>query len=130
MLATHGSDLLAGESVPSSGASTPAVKSAPAASSAPAPAAPKPTSSISGLSFNTSTVKASGEFQATASDLFDFLTNEKKIPMWSRNPARFEAKVGGALSLFGGNIVGKVTEIEANKSFSSTWRAPTWPESA
>ena len=136
MIDTHGKDLLAGaeESPSGSGTSTPATTSASAS---------RPTStvpSVAGLSldkksdkpsekaFNTSIVRAEGEYQCTADDLFDFLTNEQKIPMWSRNPAKMKPEVGSEVSMFGGNIAGKVTKVVKPKSFSCTWRAPTWPQ--
>jgi activator of HSP90 ATPase len=73
-------------------------------------------------------VKASGEFASDADGLFDFLTQPDKVSMWSRNPAKIKAEVGEEVSLFNGNISGKITAVERPKSFSMTWRAPTWPQ--
>jgi activator of HSP90 ATPase len=39
-----------------------------------------------------------------------------------------KAEVGAEMSLFGGNISGKVTAVDRPHSISTTWRAPTWPE--
>ena len=133
MLDTHGQDLLAheGDSAPSSGATTPAVvpsKSTTATPSLPSVKATAPTS-VSSLSFNTSTVKVEGEFQCSAEDLFDFLTNPKKIPLWSRNPAQMAPEVGAPVELFGGNITGTVREVSKNERIKMDWRVGTWPES-
>lgn len=38
-----------------------------------------------------------------------------------------KAEVGAEMSLFGGNIVGKVLSVDRPKEFVTTWRAPTWP---
>lgn len=133
MLETHGKDLLAddGSSTPASGSSTPA---APAAAPKSTPTVPSSatvasaTASMSKASFNTAVVKANGEFASDAEGLFEFLTSAEKIPLWSRNPAKMAPEVGAEMSLFGGNIAGKVTEVNRPTSFTTTWRAPTWPE--
>lgn len=134
MIAVHGKDLLDDSTPTDSGASTPVSASAPAPavpSGATAPAASstnaKSTSSAT-TKQSTATVRATGEFQCSADDLFDFLTNPQKIPMWSRNPAQMAPEVGADVSLFGGNIRGKVEKVERPRGFTMTWRAPTWPE--
>ena len=137
MLETHGQDLLAndGDSAPSSGATTPAVAATKSTASVSSTTAPSTTvkstsaaTSVSGLSFNTSTVKVDGEFQCSAEDLFDFLTNPAKIPLWSRNPAKMAPTVGAPVELFGGNITGKVLAVTKNESLKMDWRVGTWPE--
>lgn len=37
---------------------------------------------------NTSTIEVEATFHASADDLFSLLTDEKRIPMWSRAPAK------------------------------------------
>ncbi|KAL8292992.1 hypothetical protein RQP46_000686 [Phenoliferia psychrophenolica] len=129
MIETHGKDLLADDgeddSAPASGASTPApTKAAPAVSGAPS----KATGSDGKATFNTAIVKADAEYACTSNDLFDFLSDETKIPLWSRNPAKMKPEVGAEMSLFGGNIAGKVTAVSRPDSITCDWRAPTWPE--
>lgn len=38
-------------------------------------------------------------------------------------------EAGAEISLFGGNITGKVVSAKKPTEFISTWRAPTWPKS-
>lgn len=136
MIAVHGKDLLddstpsdSGASTPvSSSASAPAAASAPASSASSAAAVKSSTAPIKPAAMSTATVRATGEFQCSADDLFDFLTNPQKIPMWSRNPAQMAPEVGADVSMFGGNIRGKVEKVDRPKGFTMTWRAPTWPE--
>ena len=146
----HGKDLLADDggddSAPASGASTPVPAPTKAASSVP-DASSKSTGSDGKATFNTAIVKADAEYACTADDLFNFLTDEvgrrdrllsrlstdgdyvqTKIPMWSRNPAKMKPEVGAEMSLFGGNIAGKVTAVSRPDSITCDWRAPTWPE--
>lgn len=134
MVATHGKDLLdaaaneannATSSAENFGASTPAAPST--STSAPVASASKSTSSSKPTS--TAIVRATGEFQADAATLWDFLTNADKIPVWTRNPAKMAPQVDAEMELFGGNIRGKVVEVEAPKKIVTTWRAPTWPDS-
>lgn len=134
---THGKDLLADAEAGSeatSGGSTPAQsanKSTPTVPSATTVASGSASSSKASDSapFNTSVVRTSGEFASDAEGLFDVLTNEAKIPMWSRNLAHFKAEVGAEVDLFSGNIKGKVTKVERPNLFAMSWRAPTWPDS-
>ncbi|GAA6060553.1 hypothetical protein JCM10212_006917 [Sporobolomyces blumeae] len=136
MIATHGKDLLdaaeaaaasgGGGSGQTSGSSTPAnttTTTTPSAASAATKAAPAKSSVTS-----TATVRATGEFQADAATLWEFLTNAERLPMWTRNPAKMAPQVGAEMELFGGNIRGKVQEVEQPKKIVSTWRAPTWPD--
>lgn len=57
----------------------PATASAPPARAAPA---------VKSESLNTTRVSVNATFMAAADDLFDLLTNEKRIPMWTRAPAQ------------------------------------------
>jgi activator of HSP90 ATPase len=92
LISTHGKDLLkdVNDSPASSGTTTPVRPGQGAAVAAPkaAPSAPATSAQKSGGAINTTTVNVEGQFQASADDLFDFLTNEQKIPMWTRNPAK------------------------------------------
>lgn len=131
MIAVHGKDLLDDSTPTDSGASTPVSSSTPASASATSStsaAVKSATAPAKPASQNTATVRATGEFQCSADDLFDFLTNPQKIPMWSRNPAQMAPEVGAEVSLFGGNIRGQVEKVDRPKGFTMSWRAPTWPE--
>jgi len=129
MVSTHGSDLLQDVDTPSaSGSSTPAPPAPSASTSAPSSSVPAPKASSAPAKLNTATVRASGEFQCDAETLFGFLTDSTKIPAWTRNPAQMAPEVGADVSLFGGNIRGKVDKVERPKGFTMSWRAPTWPE--
>ncbi|SCV69539.1 BQ2448_2559 [Microbotryum intermedium] len=136
LIETHGKDLLSdvdGGSGAGSGASTPATPSSAGAANQSKPTVPSGSSVSVGTakrrkSFNTAVVKAEGEFMCDASTLWEFLTNEQKIPLWSRNPAKFRPEVGAEVELFGRNIIGKVEDVKAPKSITTSWRAPTWTE--
>ena len=94
---THGKDLTisadpsrTGTPAPSNSASAPAPI---ASTSAAAPPAPKPKATEK-PKVNSTTVVVEADFRASADDLFSLLTDEKRIPAWTRAPAQ----VGNTLS--------------------------------
>jgi activator of HSP90 ATPase len=82
---THGKDLTISADPSRSGTPAPAATSATAAASTSAPIQPK---KVEAKAINTKTVKVDATFQASAEDLFGLLTDEKRIPMWTRAPAQ------------------------------------------
>ncbi|RDX47007.1 hypothetical protein OH76DRAFT_1406382 [Lentinus brumalis] len=137
---THGKDVYIsadssrqGTPAPS-GSSTPA--SAPAAaSSGSADAALKKKADGpgvvkgSGRANNTTTVTVEASFMAAGDDLFSLLTDEKRIPMWTRAPAKSSPQPDAEYSLFGGGVKGKFVSVSPPKEFVQTWAlsSPTWP---
>lgn len=97
-MATHGN--------PSDGASSPASASASGTSTpaayAPAPPAKAPEAAKaktseekSGYKGSTSKVEVVAQLQASAEDIWGLLTDEKRIPMWSRSNAKVRAGIIG-----------------------------------
>ncbi|KAG0143768.1 hypothetical protein CROQUDRAFT_660858 [Cronartium quercuum f. sp. fusiforme G11] len=134
MIDTHGNGFYKENGISPSGTPLPSnsnnnqnvqTKSAP--TTAPVPTNNQSKDSNQNKSINTTTIRLEAQFMSSADDLFDVLTNESKIPMWSRNPAKMKPEVGAELSLFGGNIKGKVISVNKPNEFITTWRAPTWP---
>ena len=86
---THGKDLTVSTDPSRSGtpanASTPSVLATASAQPAKAAPAVKP---VKNESLNTTRVSVTAIFMAAADDLFDLLTNENRIPMWTRAPAQ------------------------------------------
>ncbi|THH28395.1 hypothetical protein EUX98_g5793 [Antrodiella citrinella] len=129
---THGKDLQV-NSTQTSRTGTPAPTPAPSTSTstaqaAAAPAKPAPKKAPAKL--NSSTVKVDATFMASADDLFSILTDEKRIPQWTRAPAQSAAKADTEYSLFGGGVKGKYILLSPPKEIIQTWalQSPTWPE--
>ncbi|KZP01059.1 activator of Hsp90 ATPase [Calocera viscosa TUFC12733] len=78
---------------------------------------------------NTSTVSREARFMASGDDLFELLTDERRIPTWSRAAAHYKAELGFEFSLFGGGVTGKILEVDRPKKIVSSWKlsSPTWP---
>ena len=93
---------------------------------------------------STATVEVKAELRASADDLWGLLTDESKIPMWSRAPAKVShldydqyteliSKLSltpdAPFELFAGNVRGKVVTVEPPKRLVQSWQArnPQWP---
>ncbi|KAG6817796.1 hypothetical protein H0H87_003204 [Tephrocybe sp. NHM501043] len=125
---THGKDLTV--SGDPSRAATPAPAGTPpavASSSSPAPVQPK---KVEPKKLNTKTVTVDANFQAPADDLFTLLTDEKRIPIWTRAAAQSTAQAGSDYSIFGGGVKGKYVSLAPSREIVQTWalQSPTWPE--
>ncbi|QRV72741.1 activator of 90 kDa heat shock protein ATPase [Ceratobasidium sp. AG-Ba] len=124
MLDTHGKDLTVTGTPNTTTPGTPA----PAPSGTPL-SKPVPAKEVVKGITNATTVTVDASFMAPADDLFELLTDEKKIPAWSHAPAQSEPTVGGAVSMFGGGVTGKYTELQKPTKIVSTWKldSPNWP---
>ncbi|KAH7921379.1 hypothetical protein BV22DRAFT_1019489 [Leucogyrophana mollusca] len=131
LIDTHGKDLtVSGEP---SRTGTPAPASAPTAttstSASTAGSAPTKAAPVKKTQVNTSTVVKEATFMAAADDLFGLLTDEKRIPSWTRAPAQSSAQPDTEYSLFGGGVKGKYISLTPGKKIVQTWalQSPTWP---
>ncbi|KAH8116986.1 activator of Hsp90 ATPase [Phellopilus nigrolimitatus] len=64
-----------------------------------------------------------------ADDLFQMLTDQSKIPMWTRAAAQSKPEPGAPFSLFGGGVKGTFVSLEKPGKFVQKWAlaSPTWP---
>ncbi|KAJ7106064.1 activator of Hsp90 ATPase [Mycena crocata] len=124
---THGKDLTVSGDPSRSGTPAPAASTSGAATPAAAPAAPKPVEKKSNI--NTTKLTVEGTFMAAADDLFGLLTDEKRIPMWSRASAQSAAKADTDYVLFSGGVKGKYVSLTPPSEIVQTWalQSPTWP---
>lgn len=127
MLDTHGRDV-----TPSvSGTATPVGNGPAVASPAEAVARLAPLKGkVPAKAINTSTVTIEATLAASAEDVFDLLTNEARIPSWTRAPARSKAVPDSEYSLFGGNIHGKYVQLDKPSKIVQSWqlKSPSWPD--
>ncbi|KAJ6611273.1 activator of Hsp90 ATPase [Mycena sp. CBHHK59/15] len=125
---THGKDLTVSGDPSRSGTPAPAASTSggnnAAAASPPAPKVEKKSN------INTTKITVEGSFMAAADDLFGLLTDQKRIPMWTRAAAKSEAKADTDYVLFGGGVKGKYVSLTPPSEIVQTWalQSPTWPE--
>jgi len=134
IIETHGRDLIvsasaSGTATPTGEASGPSGNAAlPSAGTTAVPEA-KPVKKAAPVFVSTATVSREARFMASAEDLFDLLTDERRIPTWSRAAAHFKPVPGTDYTLFGGGVTGQVVSVNRPKEIISTWKlqSPQWP---
>ena len=77
---------------------------------------------------HTTTFSEDIEFTTSAKELYDVFVQPDRVAAWTRSPPVVEAKVGGKMVLFQGNVKGEFTVLEEGKKIEQTWRLPQWPE--
>ncbi|KAF9014168.1 activator of Hsp90 ATPase [Cyathus striatus] len=112
MIETHGRDIQV--SADNTRSSTPVANASATAAAKTAGAVPAVKKVPKAV--NTTTVVVDGNFQASADDLFSLLTDEKRIPAWTRRLLRCGVK-------------GKYVSLTPPKEIVQTWalQSPTWP---
>ncbi|KAF5387035.1 hypothetical protein D9615_001566 [Tricholomella constricta] len=127
LIEAHGKDLTVSADPSRAGTPAPSAGSTPvsAAASTSAPVQPK---KAEPKTVNTKVVTVEATFQAAADDLYSLLTDEKRIPIWTRAPAQSVAQAGAEYSLFGGGVKGKYVSLTP-REIVQTWalQSPTWP---
>jgi activator of HSP90 ATPase len=72
---------------------------------------------------------AIGSFvSAGGMDLYNALTDAKRVKAFTQSDASISAEPGGAFAMFGGSIEGKQVELVPGKRIVQDWRFNTWPE--
>ncbi|KAJ3025916.1 UNVERIFIED_CONTAM: hypothetical protein HDU68_006501 [Siphonaria sp. JEL0065] len=92
-----------------------------------AAAASTATAAPTTLKGGVSTITLNTEFVCSASDLYNTFLDQGRVQAWSRGPAQIKPEVGSDISLFGGNVSGKIVELVPNKKIVKTWRLKSWP---
>ncbi|KAF9792814.1 activator of Hsp90 ATPase [Thelephora terrestris] len=133
IIETHGKDLTVSSEPSRTGTpvqatdATSATSTATAATPAPKSVARSPPPKKTTV--NTSTVEVEATFMAAADDLFSLFTDERRIPIWTRAPAKSDPTPGSEYSLFGGGVKGKYVSLDAPKQIVQTWslQSSDWP---
>lgn len=129
LMNTHGKDITVSTSSSQepSRAATPVIPPPSGNTNPNSAALPKPPATQKSL--NTTSLVIEANFMASASDMFSILTDEKRIPQWSRNSAVSDPTPGSSYSLFGGGVKGNYSSVSVPTNFVQTWalQHPTWP---
>lgn len=75
-------------------------------------------------------IKQRVTFPSTPQAVYDALMQKSLHAKFSGAPARVSTKVGGAFSVYGGQISGINLELEPAKLIIQAWRAKNWPAQA
>lgn len=66
------------------------------------------------------------EIKASPAKVWKALTAKREIEKWSGAPSEMDLKPGGAWSLWGGEIIGRNTEVEKNLRLAQEWKEQKW----
>lgn len=112
-----------------------AAVAAPAAAAAACPAVrPAPTSGAGAAVKAGARVTSTGQFEVTdtfkcrAEDVFLALLEEGRVRAYTQSEAKIDAKVGGAFSLFNGNVTGTIKDLVPYSRIVMAWRFKDWTE--
>jgi len=67
-------------------------------------------------------------FKCRVEELYMVFVEPKMVSAFTRSEADVDPRVGGAFSLFGGNITGVFDVLETNAKIVQRWRFRDWPE--
>lgn len=76
---------------------------------------------------NTTTLNDTEEFQTSAHELFETLTNPQRAQIWTRGHVKLSPEVGSQFEFFNGNVTGEMLEVVPDKKIVQTWRLRAWP---
>ena len=63
---------------------------------------------------------------ASPAQVYAALTSAPEFSSATGRPASFDAREGGAFSLFDGRVIGRNVELEAGERIVQAWRFPEW----
>jgi activator of HSP90 ATPase len=66
------------------------------------------------------------DFKASPQRLYEVLLDSRQFAACTAMPAEIDPKAGGALSMFGGLIVGRNVELLPNQRIVQAWRPTHW----
>ncbi|KAI8364446.1 activator of Hsp90 ATPase [Blakeslea trispora] len=87
--------------------------------------APAPTSTPKKV--NTTTLNDLKEFQTSAHELYETLTEAQRAQVWTRGHVILEKNVGSKFEFFNGNVTGEIEELVPDKKIVQKWRLRSWP---
>ncbi|KAI8076633.1 hsp90-like protein [Gilbertella persicaria] len=96
-----------------------------ASTTATSTSAPAPTATPKKI--NTTTLNDTKEFQTSAHELYETLTDAQRAQIWTRGHVKLEKQVGSKFEFFNGNVTGEIQELIPDKKIVQTWRLRSWP---
>jgi activator of HSP90 ATPase len=66
------------------------------------------------------------DFKASPQRIYETLLDSSQFSAFSGEPAQIERQAGGAVSMFGGKITGRIVELVLNQRIVQAWRPGDW----
>jgi len=70
----------------------------------------------------TDTLRMVEGFRCLPQHIYEALTDQRLVSVYTQSPAVIDAKEGGSFSLFGGSVTGKFIALEPGKKIVESWR--------
>jgi activator of HSP90 ATPase len=99
-----------------------------AAAAASAPAKVNGVTSSVGVKLELCDIDSESSMKCTANDVYNALTRPEMFVAFTHGSGQIEPKVGGKFHMFGGNVHGKILELDPPKKIVQDWRFKHWPE--
>lgn len=99
-------------------------------SSASSSASPSPAASpaaVPASKVKCSSFKSRIQFAAPPHIVFETLLDAPRVSAFTQSAAEISATRGSSFKLFGGSIVGEITELDQAKKIGQKWRSKDWP---
>ena len=80
----------------------------------------------SGANLSRTSLHQEIDLKATPQRVYEILLDSKQFAAFTGMPAEIDPKPGGAVSMFGGMIVGRNIELIANQRIVQAWRPTSW----
>jgi activator of HSP90 ATPase len=65
-------------------------------------------------------------FKTSPQRIYEALLDSKQFSTFSGEPAQIDRQAGGAVSMFGGKIVGRIVELVPDARIVQAWRPGNW----
>ncbi len=76
----------------------------------------------------TTSISFTEKFNARSGDIYECLTDPRRIAAYVQSNVNLEPKEGGKFSLFDGHITGEFIQLHSNQKIVQKWRTSSWPE--
>ncbi|KAL9538279.1 hypothetical protein MBANPS3_011048 [Mucor bainieri] len=106
---------------------SPAVAHATTANSTTATSTSAPAPNATPKKVNTTSLSDREEFQTSAHELYETLTDAQRASIWTRGHVKLTQQVGSTYEFFNGNVTGEILELIPDKKIVQTWRLRSWP---
>ncbi|CAG7719936.1 unnamed protein product [Allacma fusca] len=84
--------------------------------------------SNTGVKLDLCDINTEASMKCTANDVYNALTRPEMFVAFTNGSGQIEPKVGGKFHMFGGNVHGKILELDPPKKIVQDWRFKHWPE--
>lgn len=76
----------------------------------------------------TQSLELTEKFYARPADIYEALTDERRLRAFTQSEATSQPHPGGAFSMYGGSVGGRYLAVDAPRQLVQEWRFSSWPD--